>query len=77
MTHENKVLILIPFIKNFIGDWVDYNHTWQCHGVHSFESLFMTCNEFIPNSYFNVNSFLIIMDKIWLINTLAISQSVF
>jgi hypothetical protein len=43
--------------------------------VHSFESLFMTCNEYIPNSYFNVNSFLIIMDKIWLIDTLAISQS--
>ncbi len=36
---------------------------------------FMTCNEFLHNSYFSVNSFLVIMDKNWLINTLAISRS--
>jgi hypothetical protein len=36
---------------------------------------FMTCNEFIHNPYFSVNSFLVIMDKNWLINTLAISPS--
>ncbi len=33
------------------------------------------CNEFIHNSYFSVNSFLVIMDKNWLINTLTISWS--
>jgi hypothetical protein len=37
--------------------------------------LFMTYNKFIHNSYFSVNSFLVIMDKNWLINTLAISRS--